>query len=184
MQGNANRSTSLRGIHCLILLLVAFGLTGCAAKSAPPASARARERAAPNSAVKRGKVSRVRINGLKISFVLGGGRVVILPDGRYRHRDGYILYVSGGRIVEVGGLTPVYKVKIKNKKKKKKGKGRGNRKNKVKVKIKKVKVKGTRIIFFDDDDGEMTLPGGVYSSGGYQVVVSGGDITSVVLDDD
>lgn len=184
MQRNADHGGGLRGLHSFILLLVVFGLTGCAAKSAPPASARARERAAPNSAVRSGKVSGLRVSGLRISFVLGGGRVVILPDGRYRHRDGYILYVSGGRIVEVGGLTPVYKVKIKNKKKKGKGKGRGNRKTKVKVKIKRVKVKGTKIIFFDDDDGEMTLPSGVYSSGGYQVVVSGGGVTSVVLDDD
>lgn len=183
MPGKTDRSTGYRGLSSLILLLVVFGLAGCAAKSAPPASARARERAAPNSAVRRGKVSGIRISGLRISFVLGGGRVVILPDGRYRHHDGYILYVSGGRIVEVGGLTPVYKVK--NKKKKKKGKGRGNRKTKVKVKIKKVKVKGTKIIFFDDEDGEMTLPSGNYASrDGHTIVVSGGGVTSVVLDDD
>ena len=105
---------------------------------------------------------------------MGGDLTVILPDGRYRHNDGYVLYVSGGRIVEVSGLTAVYKAK--------KNKGKGRSKRQTRVKVKKLKVKGTKITFIDEDDGEMTLPGGVYASGGYQVVVVGGGITSVMVD--
>ena len=175
------------------LLAAGALLIGCTAKSAPPASARARERAAPHSAVRAGRVSGIKIAGLRISIVLGGGRVVYLPDGHYRHRDGYVLIVSGGKLIGLDGIPPGQIVSARARasnpgrgrgKSKAKGKAKGKSKSKVKIKIKALKVEGTRITFVGDDDGTLVLASGAYtSSGGKKIHIKDGEISSVELGD-
>ena len=173
------------------LLAAGALLIGCTAKSAPPASARARERAAPHSAVRAGRVSSIKVSGLRISIVLGGGRVVYLPDGHYRHRDGYVLIVSGGKLIGLDGIPPGQIVSA-HARASNPGRGRGKSKvkvkrkgkSKVKIKIKALKVKGTRITFVGDDDGTLVLASGAYtSSGGKKIHIKDGEISSVELGD-
>lgn len=185
------QASVLRQFRTIFLMALSVFLLGCAAREAPPASARARERAAPNSAVRSGRVSGIRVSGLRISIVLGGGRTVYLPDGHYRHRDGYILVVSGGRFIGLEGIPPGQIVSARARASNP-GRGRGKnkkikvkvKKGKIKVKIKTLKVEGTHITFVGDDDGRVVLAGGVYtSSAGHKVHIADGQIRSVELDD-
>ncbi len=185
------RAPVLRQFRTIFVMALSVFLLGCAAREAPPASARARERAAPNSAVRSGRVTGIKVSGLRISFVFGGGRTVYLPDGHYRHRDGYILIVSGGRFIGLEGIPPGQIVSARARASNP-GRGRGkNKKNKVKVKkgkikvkIKTLKVEGTRITFVGDDGGRVVLAGGVYtSSAGHKVRIADGHIRSIEIDD-
>lgn len=186
-----NRRRIWKWAEGVALLAAGALLIGCTAKSAPPASARARERAAPHSAVRAGRVSGIKITGLRISIILGGGRVVYLPDGHYRHRDGYVLIVSGGKLIGLDGIPPGQIVSARARasnpgrgRGKSKVKVKGKRKSKVKIKIKALKVKGTRITFIGDDDGTLVLASGAYtSSEGKKIHIKDGEISSVELGD-